>query len=72
MTLDLSDDEKLALVRVLTHTIEDDRYPPSRSIRSLKAILADPPPVVITKLFPAPRDNDRSRLAVAARRRRNR
>jgi hypothetical protein len=40
ITLDLSDDEKLALIRLLTRTIEDDRYPLSPRIRTMKGILA--------------------------------
>jgi hypothetical protein len=44
MTLDLTDDEKLALAALLKRTIEDDRYPLS-PLRPLKAILAklEPP-----------------------------
>jgi hypothetical protein len=45
MMLDLSDDEKLALVRLLAHTIEAGRYPLSPRVLTLKAALAklDPP-----------------------------
>jgi hypothetical protein len=35
MILDLSDDEKLALVRLLAHTIEAGRYPLSPRILTL-------------------------------------
>jgi hypothetical protein len=51
MALDLSDDERFALVRLLTRTIEDDRYPLSPRIRTLRGILAklDPPPAVTSK-----------------------
>jgi hypothetical protein len=40
MTPDLSDDEKRALIELLTHTIEDDLYPLSPRIRTPKPILA--------------------------------
>jgi hypothetical protein len=44
--LDLTDDEKLALVAELKRTIDEDRYPMSHRMQTLKAILA--------KLEPAP------------------
>jgi hypothetical protein len=40
MTLDLSDEETAALARLLTTTIDDNRYPFSPRIQTLKAILA--------------------------------
>jgi hypothetical protein len=40
MTLDLTDIEAAALARLLTTTIDDDRYPLSPRIQTLKAILA--------------------------------
>jgi hypothetical protein len=40
MALDLSDDEKLALAALLTHTIVHDRYPRSPRVRTLKDVLA--------------------------------
>jgi len=45
MTLDLTADEKLALIRFLTRTIDDDPYPLSPRLLPLKAILAklEPP-----------------------------
>ena len=39
MQLDLSDDETTALTRLLTNTIDTDRYPLSPRIQVLKAIL---------------------------------
>jgi hypothetical protein len=39
MTLDLSDEETAALERLLRTTIDDDRYPLSPRIQTLKAIL---------------------------------
>jgi hypothetical protein len=47
MQLDLSDTELAALVRLLKHTLDNDRYPLSPRLRPLKSILAkiQPPPV---------------------------
>jgi hypothetical protein len=39
MILDLSDEETAALTRLLTNTIDADRYPLSPRIQTLKAIL---------------------------------
>jgi hypothetical protein len=49
MQLDLTDEEMLALLNLLTETIETDRYPFSQRIRSLCGILTNfgpigPPP----------------------------
>jgi hypothetical protein len=38
--LDLTDEETLALLNILTETIENDRYPLSPCIRTLRGILA--------------------------------
>jgi hypothetical protein len=54
MTLDLSHDEKLALVRLLTRTIEDDRYPLSPRIR-IRAILAKLRPEPVREPLPPPK-----------------
>jgi hypothetical protein len=45
MTLDLTDDETVALVQLLRRTIDEDRYPRSPRLTPLKVILAklDPP-----------------------------
>jgi hypothetical protein len=45
MTLDITDDEALALAQLLRITIDDDPYPLSPRLAPLKAILAklDPP-----------------------------
>jgi hypothetical protein len=40
MYLDLSDEELIALTRLLSDTIDGDRFPFSPRIRMLKAILA--------------------------------
>jgi hypothetical protein len=39
MHLELSDDEVVALIRELADIVENDRYPLSHRIRTLKAIL---------------------------------
>jgi hypothetical protein len=39
MTLDLTDEEMAALARLLSQTIDSDRYPLSSRIQILKAIL---------------------------------
>jgi len=39
VALDLSDEQKLALVALLTRTINDDRHPSSSRVRALKDIL---------------------------------
>ena len=69
MTLDLSDEESAALARLLSDTIDGDRFPLSPRIQTLKAILAklrpEPArePLLPLKNYPPPR-------ATAARRRR--
>jgi hypothetical protein len=69
MTPDLTDEETAALVRLLSETINDDRYPLSPRIQLLKAILAklrpEPArePLPPLKVYAPPR-------ATAARRRR--
>jgi hypothetical protein len=40
MILDLTEEETVALARLLSRTIDDDRYPLSPRIQTLKAILA--------------------------------
>ena len=72
MNLDLSEDEKLSLADLLKRTIEDDRYPLSPRIRTLKDVLAkiEPPPAVTSKPFPTSKPGDRPRAALAAMKRR--
>jgi hypothetical protein len=56
-----------SLVRLLTRTIENDCYPLSPRIRSLKAMLAklEPPLIVAVEPYPAPKRNDRPGAAVS-------
>ena len=53
--LDLSDDEAAALVALLTSTIDGDRYPLSRRVRALKAILAKLRPEPVREPLPPPK-----------------
>ena len=54
MPLDLSENEKLALITLLTRIIPDDRYPLSARVRTLKDILAKRSPD-IARAFAAER-----------------
>jgi hypothetical protein len=65
MHLDLSDEETLALLNLLTQTIDNDRYPLSPRIQTLRSILAKfgpmapaPPPPARP---PTPEERDPSR-----------
>src|SRR5260370_42166001 len=49
----LTDEETDALARLLSRTIEDDRYPPSPRIRTLKSILAKIRPEPAREPLPA-------------------
>ena len=52
MTPDLIDEETAALVRLLSDTINNDRYPLSPRIQTLKAILAKLRPEPARKPLP--------------------
>jgi hypothetical protein len=52
MPLDLTDDETAALARLLSETIDGDRYPLSLRILTLKAILAKIRPEPVRKPLP--------------------
>ena len=70
MQLDLNDEETAALTRLLTNTIDADRYPLSPRIRALKGILdkIEPPPV--REPLPPPKVYGPPRATTARRRRR--
>jgi hypothetical protein len=53
MHLDLSDEETLALLNLLTRTIENDRYPLSPRVQTLRGILAKFGPMAPTPPPPA-------------------
>ena len=50
--LDLTDEETDALARLLSRTIDDDRYPLSPRIQTLKGILAKIRPEPVRKPLP--------------------
>jgi hypothetical protein len=53
MMLDLTDEETDALARLLSRTIDDDRYPLSPRIQNLKGILAKIRPEPVHEPLPA-------------------
>jgi hypothetical protein len=67
--LDLSDDEAAALTQELHTTVENDRYPLSPRIRTLREILAKLRPEPVLEPFPPPKVYAPPR-ATATRRRR--
>jgi hypothetical protein len=69
MPLDLSDEETAALVRLLSDTIDGDRYPLSPRILTLKSILSKIKPQPVPEPLPPPKVYAPPR-ATAARRRR--
>jgi hypothetical protein len=69
MNLDLSDEETTALTRLLTNTIDADRYPLSPRIQTLKAILAKIRPEPVREPLPPPKHYEPPRATTARRRR---
>jgi hypothetical protein len=69
MWIELSDDEIVALIRELADIVENDRYPLSHRIRTLKAIRAKLRPEPTREALPPPKVYAPPR-ATAARRRR--
>jgi hypothetical protein len=70
MMLDLTDEETDALARLLSRTIDDDRYPLSPRIQSLKGILAKIRPEPVREPLPPPKVYAPPRATAAKRRRR--
>jgi hypothetical protein len=68
MVLDLTDDETATLVRLLKHTIEDNRYPLSPRLRPLKTILAKLEPQPVREPRPPPKVYAPPRASAARRR----
>ena len=54
IALDLSDDQKLALIALLTRAIQSDRYPSSPRVRTLKNILVKLDTRPLEQPYPAP------------------
>ena len=69
MIFDLNDEETAALSRLLSQTIDSDRYPLSPRIQTLKAILSKIRPEPVREPLPPPKHYEPPR-ATAARRRR--
>ena len=55
MMLDLTEEETDALAKLLSRTIDDDRYPLSPRIRTLRAILAKLRPEPVREPLPPPK-----------------
>jgi hypothetical protein len=69
MTPELTDEETAGLVRLLTDTIENDRYPLSPRIQMLKAILAKLAPEPVREPLPPLKHYEPPRAKTARRRR---
>jgi hypothetical protein len=69
MQIDLNDKEIAALTRLLTDTIDADRYPLSPRIQSLKAIRAKIRPEPVHEPLPPPKQYEPPRATTARRRR---
>jgi hypothetical protein len=69
MILDLNDDEAAALTRLLTNTIDADRYPLSPRIQTLKAILGKIRPEPTREPLPPPKAYAPPRASAARKRR---
>jgi hypothetical protein len=67
--LDLTDDEAAALTQELHNIVENDRYPFSPRIRTLRAILGKLRPEPVRKPLPPPRVYAPPRATAAKRRR---
>ena len=69
MRLDLTDVETAALTRLLTNTIDADRYPLSPRIQMLKGILGKIRPELARESLPPSKHYEPPRAAAAKRRR---
>ena len=69
MTLDLSEPETDALATLLRRTIDDDRYPLSPRIQTLRAILGKIRPEPTREPLPPPKVYAPPRATTARRRR---
>jgi hypothetical protein len=70
MILDLTEEETDALARLLSRTIDDDRYPLSPRIQTLKTILGKLRPEPVREPLPPPKVYPPPRPASGRRRRR--
>ena len=69
MQLDLTDNETAALTRLLSKAIDEDRYPLSPRIQTLKAILAKIRPEPAREPLPPLKHYEPPRASAARRRR---
>jgi hypothetical protein len=69
MMLDLTDEEATALAKELHDIVENDRYPFSPRIRTLRGILAKLRPEPVREPLPPPKVYAAPRAALARRRR---
>jgi hypothetical protein len=69
MMLDLTEEETEALARLLSRTIDDDRYPLSPRVQMLKSILAKIRPEPVREPLPPPKVYAPPRATLARRRR---
>jgi hypothetical protein len=69
MQLDLTDEEIAALTRLLTNTIDADRYPLSPRIQMLKGVLAKIRPERVREPLPPLKHYEPPRASAARRRR---
>jgi hypothetical protein len=69
MILDLSDEETTALLRLLSTTIDEDRYPLSPRVQTLKAILGKVRSEPVRASLPPLKHYGRPRATTARRRR---
>jgi hypothetical protein len=72
MILDLSDEETTALLRLLSTTIDDDRYPLSPRVMMLKGILRKIRPEPVRERVPPLKHYEPPRASAARRRGRGR
>ena len=69
MTLDLTDEEIATLARLLSQTIDSDRYPLSPRIQTLRAILGKIRPEPVREPLPPLKHYEPLRATTARRRR---
>jgi hypothetical protein len=69
MNLDLDDEETAALTRLLSDTIDGDRFPLSPHIQTLKAVLAKMRPEPVREPLPPLKHYEPPRSTAARRRR---
>jgi len=69
MMLDLTEEENDALAKLLSRTIDDDRYPLSPRVQTLRGILGKIRPEPVRKPLPPPKHYEPPRATAGKRRR---